>query len=147
MLFRVESARNKINTDQINEFILQGNKPSFFGDDNIAKIAETQGFLNGIESVVHNAAPQESEVSTIWHKGYERGLSQTEFIGEMEYEKGHANGFRQGQEENMKAIQTIIKSGDNVTNALKIFSDSLQNKEEKPNNIAEPKPAQKVEKK
>jgi hypothetical protein len=71
-----------------------------------------QGRLDGIASVVYNIHPQQNEISGIWHAGYQRGLEQTNFVEEMGYEKGFSQGFQKGTNENMKAIQTILKSGD-----------------------------------
>ena len=143
-LLDIETSRNRINTDMINDLMIAGNKTSggFADPNNATAFAENQGFIKGITSVVTKVSPQESDISGIWHAGYERGLSQTNFVGEMQYEKGYSEGFSAGQKENMKAISTILKSGDNIQNALKEFSDSMQNKsesqEQKPNIKAVP---------
>jgi hypothetical protein len=119
-LLDVEVKRSQINEDQINEFILS--KRNGFADDTSAlEYAKMQGKVEGIISLVHNASPQSNEISSIWHAGYQRGLEQTDFVGEMNYEKGYAAGFQMGTNENMKAIQTILKSGDNVKSAIENF--------------------------
>jgi len=64
-------------------------------------------------------------------------MEQTDFVGELQYEKGYGAGFTAGQRENMKAINTIISSGDNIQSALKKFADDLQQK----NDEAKEKPA------
>ncbi len=119
-LLDVETKRNQINTDQINEFILS--KRNGFADDTSGiEFAKMQGRIDGITSLVYNIRPQENEISSIWHAGYQRGLEQTTFVEEMGFEKGFAQGFQKGTNENMKAIQTILKSGDNVQQAIKDF--------------------------
>lgn len=125
MLLDIEVKRNQINTDQINEFILNSNKSrsSFMDPSQDVLFAENQGYIRGIMSVVAKASPQESEISAIWHNGYERGMSQTDFVGEMQYEKGYQSGFNVGQKDTMKALSTIMKSGDNIQNAIKDFVD------------------------
>lgn len=136
LLLEVEKKRNEINTDQINEFILSGNRHNISNDP---VYAESQGYVRGILSVVTKASPQDSEISSIWHNGYERGLSQSEFVGEMQYEKGYQSGFNIGQQETMKALSTIMKSGDNIQSAIKNFVDDQSKKlESKPVEIQKP---------
>lgn len=137
-LLQLETKRNEINGDQINEMISSRNGSSAFGNPAIdAQFAENQGYIRGIQSVVNKVTPQESEISSIWHAGYYRGMEQTDFVGELQYEKGYGAGFTAGQRENMKAINTIISSGDNIQSALKKFADDLQQK----NDEAKEKPA------
>lgn len=133
-LLDVEVKRNQINEDQINEFILS--KRNGFADDTSAiESAKMQGKIEGIVSLVHNANPQQNEISSIWHAGYQRGLEQTEFVGEMKYEQGYAFGFQKGTSENMKSIQTILKSSDNIKGAIESFvnnqTKSVENVEKK----------------
>lgn len=128
MLLEIEKKRNEINTDQINEFILSSRNNGSYDISTDTKFAESQGFIRGILAVVTKASPQESEISSIWHSGYERGMSQTDFVGEMQYEKGYQSGFNIGQKETMKALSTIMKSGDNVQNAIKDFVENQYKK-------------------
>lgn len=131
-LLQIETKRNEINLDQINEMLVNRGKGSAFGDPSMdTQFAENQGYLRGIQSVVHRVSPQESEVSSIWHAGYQRGMEQTDFVGELQYEKGYSNGFQAGQRDNMKAINTILKSGNDFQGALKNLADELQQKIEK----------------
>lgn len=131
-LLNVETTRGKINNDMINELMIQNNGRGGFADEsNSVKYAETQGFIKGITSVVTRVSPQESEISGIWHAGYERGLSQTDFVGELQYEKGYGAGFSAGQRENMKAINTIVSSGKNIQDALKEFANNIDKQEGK----------------
>lgn len=126
MLLEIEKKRNEINTDQINEMVLSTsrNRSAFADPAQDVLFAENQGYLKGILAVVSKASPQESEISSIWHNGYERGLSQTEYVGEIQYEKGYQVGFNYGQKETMKALSTIMKSGDNIQTAIKDFVDN-----------------------
>lgn len=144
MLLEIEVKRNQINTDQINEFIMTYGKSgsAFMDPSQDSKYADNQGFIRGILSVVTKASPQESEISSIWHNGYERGMSQTNFVGEMQYEKGYQSGFNIGQKETMKALSTIMKSGDNIQNAIKDFVDQQSKRiEEKTESKASEKPS------
>lgn len=142
-LLQIETKRNEINGDQINEMVANRNGSSAFGNPSIdAQFAENQGYIRGIQSVVSKVSPQESEISSIWHAGYYRGMEQTDFVSEMQYEKGYSSGFQAGQRENMKAINTIISSGENVQNALKKFADDLQQKNEG-NSESKPKTTEK----
>jgi hypothetical protein len=120
-LLEIETKRNSINQDQISEFILANRNSS--DNESSLEYAKMTGKIEGIQSVVHNASPQQNEISSIWHAGYYRGLEQTDFVGEMKYEQGYAQGFQRGTNENMKAIQTILKSGDNIQSAIKNFVD------------------------
>jgi hypothetical protein len=134
-LLEIETKRNSINQDQINEFILSNRSSA--DNESALEYAKMNGKIEGIQSVVHNANPQQNEISSIWHAGYYRGLEQTDFVGEMKYEQGYAQGFQRGTNENMKAIQTILKSGDNIQSAIKNFVDEQakkldENKEIKP---------------
>ena len=133
-LLQIETKRNEINADQVNEMISTRNGSSAFGNPAMdAQFAENQGYIRGIQSVVSKVTPQESEISSIWHAGYYRGMEQTDFVSEIQHEKGYSNGFQAGQRENMKAINAIINSGDNIQNALKKFTDDLQQKSETQN--------------
>ena len=126
-LLDVETKRSQINEDQIAEFILS-RRNGFADDTSALEFAKMQGRVDGIASVIHNTRPQENEISAIWHNGYQRGLEQTDFVGEMKYEQGYAQGFQRGTNENMKAIQTILKSGDNIQSAIKNFVDEQAKK-------------------
>ena len=118
-LLEIETKRNSINQDQISEFILS--HKNGLDNESAMEYAKLTGKIEGIQSVVHNASPQQNEISSIWHAGYYRGLEQTDFVGEMKYEQGYAQGFQRGTNENMKAIQTILKSGDNIKSAIENF--------------------------
>ena len=137
-LLEVETKRGQINQDQIAEFILS-KKNGFADDTSVVEFAKMQGRMDGITSVVYNIHPQQNEISGIWHAGYQRGLEQTNFVEEMGYEKGFSQGFQKGTNENMKAIQTILKSGDNVQQAIKDFVANQAK------SIADPEPKTKNE--
>jgi len=123
----VETKRSQLNEDMTNE-ILMSRINSI--DNNQIEIAKMQGYNEGILACAFKLDPKESQISNIWHSGYARGLEQTAFVEEMGYEKGYAAGFTAGQKENMKAIQTILKSGDNVQKAIEKFASELQKQEE-----------------
>jgi len=149
-LLQIETKRSEINTDQINEMLASGYRGSAFSDpSNTVQIAETQGFIKGINSLVHNITPQQSEVSSIWHAGYERGMSQTDFVGEMNYEKGYAAGYQVGQRENTKALENIfkgMKDSKDAADAFDKYAKELQQKEDKNENSNNPKPIEKPQK-
>lgn len=104
--------------------------------DNTVDNARQQGKLEGIVSLVHKIPPQESEISSIWHAGYQRGLEQTDFVGEMNYEKGYAAGITKGREEYLKAVNNILNSGNDFKSSLQDFikNSNKQQNEEKPAN-------------
>ena len=131
----VEAKRSQINEDMTNEIFM-----SRFNtiDNNQIEIAKIQGYNEGILACAFKLDPKESQISNIWHSGYARGLEQTAFVEEMGYEKGYASGFQTGQKENMKAIQTILKSGDNVQKALEKFANELQTKKTEEKETKEP---------
>lgn len=150
-LLQIETKRSEINTDQVNELIASGYRGNSFSDTNTVQIAENQGFIKGINSVIHNISPQQSEVSGIWHAGYERGLSQTDFVGEMNYEKGYSAGYQVGQRENTKALQNIfkgMKDSKEAAIAFEKYAKELQQNEDKKEigTKAEGKPIAKPEK-
>ena len=117
MLLEIEVKRNQINTDQINEFIMTYGKSgsAFMDPSQDSKYADNQGFIRGILSVVTKASP---------------------------HEKGYQSGFNIGQKETMKALSTIMKSGDNIQNAIKDFVDQQSKRiEEKTESKASEKPS------
>jgi hypothetical protein len=124
---QIETKRSQINEDMTNELLWQKLNQV---DANQMETARMQGYNEGINACAYKLDPKESQISSIWHSGYYRGLEQTEFVGEIQYEKGYSTGFQIGQRENMKAIQTIIKSGDNIQNALENFANKLQKQQE-----------------
>lgn len=136
---QIETKRSQINEDMTNEMLWQ--KISQV-DNNQIEIARMQGYNEGINACAYKLDPKESQISSIWHSGYYRGLEQTDFVGEIQYEKGYSSGFQNGQRENMKAIQNVIKSGDNVQKALENFANNLQKQKEEPapvKQVEEPK--------
>lgn len=136
----IEEKRGKINEDQMNELLWI--RMNDMQNQN-TEIARMQGYNEGIQAVALNVPPHQSQVSNIWHAGYQRGLEQTNFVEEMGYEKGYANGFNMGQQENMKALTIIMKSGDNIQSALKQFMDDQlkKNNDNKENKTEVTKPA------
>jgi len=135
----VEAKRSQLNEDMTNEILMSRINNI---DNNQIEIARMQGYNEGILACVLKIDPKESQISNIWHSGYTRGLEQTAFVEEMGYEKGYASGFQNGQKENMKAIQVILKSGDNVQKALEKFANDLQNSNQETSNKENVKPAQ-----
>lgn len=103
--------------------------------DNTVDNARQQGKLEGIISLVNRIPPQESEISSIWHSGYQRGLEQNEFVAEMNYDKGYAAGITKGREDSMKAINNIASSS---TDFKAAFQDFMKNANKE--NTEEPKP-------
>ena len=126
----VESKRSQLNEDMTNELLMSRLSTI---DNNQIEIAKMQGYNEGVLACAYKLDPKESQISNIWHSGYARGLEQTAFVEEMGYEKGYAAGFQYGQKENMKAIQTILKSGENVQKALEKFAVDIQNTEKTEN--------------
>lgn len=120
----IETKRSQINEDMTNE--LMWTKLNDMQSQNV-ELARMQGYNEGIQAVALNVPPHQSQVSNIWHSGYSRGLEQTAFVEEMSYEKGYVAGFTSGQQENMKALQNILKSGDNMQKAIEKFATDLQN--------------------
>lgn len=118
---KINDERNNLNQDTINEVLL-----GYIADirNNTIENAKQAGKLEGILAVAFRANPQENEHSAIWHGGYQRGLEQSEFIGEANYEKGYASGIVKGREEYLKSIGKILESKDDFKSALKDFVDN-----------------------
>lgn len=110
--------------------------------DNTIENAKQSGKLEGMISVVHKIPPQESEISSIWHAGYQRGLEQTDFVGEMQFEKGYREGVIKGREEYLKSINNILSSKEDFKKSLEDFAKKNEMKEE---NTIEKKPANPIE--
>jgi flagellar biosynthesis/type III secretory pathway protein FliH len=127
-LLEVENKRSEINDDMIQELTYNLREK-----ENNIQISRMEGHNEAINSLVHKIDPKENMVSNIWHMGYYRGLEQTDFVGEMKYEQGFSQGYQKGTNENMKAIHTIMKSGDNIKSAIEKFVE---------NQIPQEKPAQ-----
>ena len=127
LVSEVNRDRSRINEDALNEILLQymDNMRS-----NTVEQAKQSGKIEGILSVAYRATPQENEYSAIWHGGYERGLEQTKFVGEMEYEKGFADGLTKGREEYLKSINNILESKEDFKTALKEFIAAKQKQEQ-----------------
>lgn len=104
--------------------------------DNTIDNAKQQGKLEGIVSLVHKIPPQESEISSIWHAGYQRGLEQTDFVSEMQFEKGYAAGITKGREEYLKAVNNILTSGNDFKSSLQEFIKN-QTKDQKEEAVQE----------
>ena len=115
----VEVKRGKINEDMIEEMMY-----TLRDKESSAQIARMEGYNEAINSLVHKIEPKENMASNIWHSGYYRGMEQVDFVGEMKFEQGYAQGFQKGTSENMKAIQTILRSGDNIKTAIEKFVES-----------------------
>ena len=125
---KIEEKRSQINDDMVNEMIWT--RINDTQTQNV-ELARMQGYNEGIQAVALNVPAHQSQISNIWHTGYQRGLEQTAFVEEMGFEKGYKEGFTKGQQENMKAIYTIMKSGDNIQSALKEFMDNqIKDKQE-----------------
>ena len=124
LLNDVNRDRSRINQDSLNEVLL-----GYMNDirTNTLENARQSGKLEGILAVAFRANPAENEHSAIWHGGYERGLSQTDFVGEMQYEKGYQNGMIKGREEYLKSINNILDSKEDFKSALKDFINNKQN--------------------
>jgi hypothetical protein len=123
-LNEVNRDRSRINQDALNEVLLgymEGLR------NNTVENAKQTGKLEGILSVAYRAAPQENEYSAVWHGGYERGLEQSKFVGELEYEKGYAAGLTKGRADYLQSINNILESKEDFKTALREFINS-QNK-------------------
>jgi hypothetical protein len=133
LVSEVNRDRSRINEDALNEILLQ------YMDNvrnNTIEQAKQSGKLEGILAVAYRAAPQENEYSAVWHGGYERGLEQTKFIGEMEYEKGYAAGVNKGREDYLRSINNILDSKEDFKTALKEFvaAKEKEGKKQEPQN-------------
>lgn len=106
--------------------------------ENNAQIARMEGYMEAINTCALNLPPKEHYVGQIWHGGYYNGQQQQDFYGEIKYEQGYAAGFTRGQNENMKAIQTILKSGSNIQEAIEKFIKTQDKEEEKPQAAEKP---------
>ncbi len=132
-LNEVNRDRSRINQDALNEVIL-GYMDSV--RNNTVENAKQTGRLEGILSVAYRAAPQDNEYSAVWHGGYERGLEQSKFVGEMEYEKGFAAGLAKGRADYLQSINNILESKEDFKTTLKEFINNQtklvesQNKQE-----------------
>lgn len=118
-LYEIEQKRGKINEDMLNEVLwtrMNG------GDQNQIELARMQGYNEGINALVHKVDPQQSQISAIWHAGYNRGLEQSQFIEEMGYEKGFANGVEKGRDEIWKAIDNLLQGKEDIQTAIKEFA-------------------------
>jgi hypothetical protein len=137
----IEAKRSQLNEDMTNEILMSRINTV---DTNQIEIAKMQGYNEGVLACAFKLDPKESQISNIWHSGYARGLEQTAFVEELSYEKGYSAGITAGQKDNMKAIQTILKSGDNIQKAIEKFANELQ--KEEPKEKDEKQPAQQIKK-
>jgi len=127
-LQEVEKKRSTINDDMVNEMLWTRLNTY---DQNQMEIARMQGYQEGINSLVHKIDPQQSQISNIWHAGYNRGLEQSNFMEEIGYEKGFSKGVDRGREEYMKAINNILTGKEDVKSAIKEFAEKYKPEEQK----------------
>ncbi len=123
-LTEIEGKRSRILQDQVTELMYNLQEKTMQ-----AELAKNEGFNEGVNNVIKNADPNANQWSQTWHNGYYRGLEQTAVTKDLEYEKGYDLGFNQGQRENMKAITTILKSGNDIQTAMQKFADDLISKD------------------
>ena len=123
-LTEIEGKRSKILQDQVTELMYNLQERTMQ-----AELAKNEGFNEGVNNVIKNADPNANQWSQTWHNGYYRCLEQTAVTKDLEYEKGYDLGFNQGQRENMKAITTILKSGNDIQTAMQKFADDLISKD------------------
>jgi hypothetical protein len=81
-IVQLEELRSKVNSEWANE-LLYGRISDLNGQASDSLVQ--QGRLEGITTFLRN----EEDFSSIWHEGYERGLSQNEYIADMKYEDGY----------------------------------------------------------
>ncbi len=123
-LIEIEGKRSKILQDQVTDLMYTLQERTMQ-----AELAKSEGFNEGVNNVIKNADPNANQWSQTWHSGYYRGLEQSAVTRDLEYEKGYDHGFSQGQRENMKAITTILKSGNDIQTAMQKFADDLISKD------------------
>ena len=118
LLTDVNRDRSNINQDALNEILVR-----YISDirNNTIENARQSGKIEGILSVAFRAIPAENEYSAIWHGGYERGLDQVKFVGDLENEKGYQNGITKGREEYLKSINNLLDSKEDFKSAIKDF--------------------------
>lgn len=122
----IETKRSRINNDMVNE-MMWTRFNSY--DQNQMELARMQGYNEGINAVVQKVDPQQSQISAIWHAGYQRGLEQSNFMEEMGFEKGYGQGVAKGREEYMKAINNILSGQEDVKTAIKEFANAMSKKD------------------
>ncbi len=85
----ISEQRNKINEDQLNEYVFtsfnQMNK-------NDIELAKNQGRSEAILSAIKEPE-QEEEFHVIWHDGYYQGLDQNRFVAKNSYTEGYHLGI------------------------------------------------------
>jgi hypothetical protein len=131
-LLKIETQRSKILEDEIGELMF-----SLQEKTTKAEMGRFEGFNEGVTSVIKNVNPEENKWSQLWHSGYYRGLEQQAVVSDMHFERGFEEGYQKGQRENMRAIQTIIKSGNDIQTAMQKFADDIVSKEKAANDSKE----------
>lgn len=81
-IVQLEDLRSNVNGEWLSE-LLYSRMSDLNGQTNDSLVQ--QGRLEGITTFLRN----EEDFSSIWHEGYERGLSQNEYIADMKYEDGY----------------------------------------------------------
>ena len=104
----IEAKRSRINDDMVSEMIWTRFNSY---DQNQMELARMQGYNEGINAVVQKVDPQQSQISAIWHAGYQRGLEQSNF---MQY---------------MKAINFTSSWPDSMLLAIKEFANAMMKKD------------------
>ena len=81
-IVQLEDLRSNVNGEWLSELLY-----SRMSDLNglTSESLVQQGRLEGIAAFLRN----EQDFSSIWHEGYEQGLSQNEYIADMKYEDGY----------------------------------------------------------
>jgi hypothetical protein len=93
-LYECEKERSRINDDQMRDNLLK-----IIGDvrDQNMEIARGQGRIDGIIAAINNMKLDDAnEYTKIWHDGYYRGTSQSEYVAESSYEAGYHKATEDG---------------------------------------------------
>jgi hypothetical protein len=112
MIKEVVNQKESLLNDSLNEIVM-----SRFNEmrDSITEVSRNQGRVEGMLSVAMNLPPEQNLTSSVWHDGYYRGQSQTEFVEEMAYTKG----YHQATEDMNCPPGSKAKAADAAINAYK----------------------------
>lgn len=136
-LFECEKERARINDDQMRDNLLK-----IIGDvrEQNMDIARSQGRLDGIIAAINNIKLEDSnEYAKIWHDGYYRGTSQSEYVAESSYEAG----YHKATEDGHCTAKTDVKIRESAREA----AASLLKKDQKQDVVTKPEEKKPEEKK
>jgi hypothetical protein len=93
MLTQFNAGREAINDDNFRDVLM-----TQMSNSNLEN-QKNQGRIEGILAVIGKQKPDESEWSSIWHEGYNRGLAQSkDFTDVNSYQKGREDALKDAKE-------------------------------------------------